>query len=110
MTGAYDQLRDNVADLSQAEGEPRNRGRNRDWCLFGAVVGLSGGLAAALIGSLLTAVAWLTVAGAGLSYARPLGTMLLIITIPLLISGAHCLDLMDRRKDRRRESRFGREQ
>jgi len=78
--------------------------RRWDWCMLGAIAGLSGGIMAVLIGSLLTVGSWLT--GGGSSYLRTLGTIFLSLTIPLLICGAHGLDLMERRKDRERETRF----
>lgn len=73
------------------------------WCAIGAVFGLAGGILAALTGSLLTATAWLTVTQGSGSDTRTVGTVLLVLTMPLLIFGAHCLDLMERRKDREKE-------
>lgn len=74
---------------------------------LGAVCGLAGGVIAALLGSLLTASAWFTSGGGGgNSSVHTLGAILLFLTIPLLVLGAHCLDLMDKRKDSLRESRF----
>src|SRR3982751_3446999 len=75
-----------------------------DWCSFGAVAGLGGGIGTALLGSVLTALSWFT--GAGSHLEKILGTVLLVSTIPLLIIGAQCLDLLDKKKDRARESRF----
>ena len=63
---------------------------------IGACAALAGGILAALFGSLLTAVTWFTGAGAGSSYMHTLGGILLFITIPLLILGAHCLDLAEK--------------
>ena len=66
------------------------------WRVGGAVFGLSGGIISAFVGSILTAIAWF--AGPiwhGFSLHRA-GTVLLFLTIPLLIFGAHCLDLMDK--------------
>ena len=75
-----------------------------DWCSLGAVAGLAGGIFTALLGSVLTGLSWLD--GAGSHLEKILGTVLLIMTIPLLILGAQCLDLLDRRKDRARDARF----
>ena len=59
------------------------------------LVGLGGGLAAALVGSFLTALAWFTgPIWHGLFLQRD-GMILHFVTIPLLLLGAHCLDLLD---------------
>jgi hypothetical protein len=75
-----------------------------DWCSFGAVAGLAGGIGAAFIGSILTALAWFT--GTGSHLEKVIGTVLLVSTIPLLVIGAQCLDSLDKKKDRAREARF----
>jgi hypothetical protein len=70
------------------------------WKTGGAVFGLGVGIAAPLLGSILTAIAWITgPVWHGMSLQRD-GTILLFLTIPLLIFGAHCLDLLDRQTDR----------
>ena len=67
------------------------------WASAGAFFGLSGGIISPVLGSLLTATAWFTgPVYHGLAVGRD-GTILLFLTIPLLIFGAHCLDLMDRK-------------
>jgi hypothetical protein len=61
----------------------------------GAVCGLCFGLISPIIGSIFTVLAWFT--GPhwhGLSIQR-YGGLLLFLTIPLLLLGGHCLDLMD---------------
>ena len=71
-------------------------GHGWKWRAVGAVFGLSCGIIAPLIGSVLTAIAWFT---GPEWHALPLqrdGTVLLFLTIPLLSFGAHCLDLMDK--------------
>jgi hypothetical protein len=71
-----------------------------NWMAGGAVLGLGGGIVAPLIGSILTAIAWFTgPIWHGISVERD-GMLLLFVTIPLLIFGAHCLDLLDRQTDR----------
>ena len=63
---------------------------------IGAVSGLVGGTVCPLFGTLLLAIAWLMGHTGGWLYT--LGSILLLSTIPLLLIGAHCLDLMDDRK------------
>jgi hypothetical protein len=70
------------------------------WKSSGAVCGLGFGIVCPLVGSILTAISWL--AGPewhGLHVQRD-GTVLLFLTIPLLIFGAHCLDLMDQQAEK----------
>src|SRR5215471_7867419 len=70
--------------------------RGHGWTLksCGACLGLLGGIVAPLFGSALTAFSWLFGDWHGLHEQR-VGTVLLFLTIPLLIFGAHCLDLID---------------
>jgi len=68
-----------------------------------AAFGFCGGVCAGLAGCLLTAAAWFT--GAvwhGHSIER-LGTILLFLTIPLFVLGAHCLDLLDKEHERKQQ-------
>jgi|ERR1043165_1809641 hypothetical protein len=81
--------------------------RSKDWRSFGAVSGLAGGIIVALLGSILTAISWFTEDASRLE--KVLGTVLLVLTIPLLIIGAQCLDLLDKKKDRARKARFDEE-
>jgi hypothetical protein len=67
-------------------------GWNKTTC--GAVVGLIGGVLAPIAGSALTATAWFIGDWRGFHLQRD-GTILLFLTIPFLIFGAHCLDLLD---------------
>jgi len=64
------------------------------WKSTGACVGLFGGVIAPLIGVGLTALAWFIGDWHGFHIGRD-GAVLLFLTIPLLILGAHCLDLLD---------------
>ena len=109
MIRTYDELRSDMADQPQAMNEHHAVRRGLNWCPLGAIVGLAGGILAALAGSLLTALSWLIDTGAGSSYLHASGTILLVMTIPLLVFGAHCLDLMERRKDKERDVRFSHE-
>ncbi|MBC7930801.1 MAG: hypothetical protein H7Z38_09600 [Rubrivivax sp.] len=70
------------------------------WQGTGAACGLLGGILAALTGSLMLAAAWLTGHQDGGLSLYGIGSGLLLSMIPLLILGAHCLDLSDRRETR----------
>lgn len=65
------------------------------WKSTGACVGLLGGLIAPLLGLALTGLTWFIGDWHGFHLGRD-GTVLIFLTIPLLIFGAHCLDLLDR--------------
>ena len=73
------------------------------WQATGGVFALSCGIISPLIGSVLTAIAWFTGPEWHGLYLQRDGTVLLFLTIPLLILGAHCLDLADKQ---RRKSRY----
>ena len=71
------------------------------WKSAGGVFALCGGIIAPIVGSILTAIAWFTgPVWHGLSLHR-YGTVLLLLTIPLLLFGAHCLDLVDKEANKR---------
>lgn len=72
------------------------------WQTFGAVTGLGGGVLAAAVGALLSAVAWMRGDETGGLSMHGVGSILLLSMIPLLIMGAHCLDLLDKRMERGR--------
>jgi len=65
------------------------------WKAMGAACSFSGGILAALIGSVLTASTWILGAAAH-PWVRGLGTVFLILTIPLLILAGYCMDWMER--------------
>ena len=76
------------------------------WTSGGAVCGLCFGIISPIIGSVLTAIAWFT---GPEWHGLPLhwgGTVLLFLTIPFLIFGAHCLDLSDRQDKAATKSRL----
>jgi NhaP-type Na+/H+ or K+/H+ antiporter len=87
----------------RAEGRIAYRSQTCSWdCwTWGTILGIGGGIAAVVAGSVLTAVAWF--AGGG-SYAGTVGTILLFAMIPLLFVGALSLDMEERRKKRTREA------
>lgn len=68
------------------------------WQVAGAACGLLGGILAALTGSLMLVAAWLTGHQDGGLSLYGMGSGLLVSMIPLLILGAHCLDLSERRE------------
>ena len=61
------------------------------WEAVSAVCCFSGGIAAALVGSVLTAATWILGAPPH-PWVRGVGTALLIATIPLLILAGYCMD------------------
>jgi|ERR1700752_2317537 len=65
----------------------------------GAICGLCGGIGVGLLGSVITAVAWFTGPEWHGHLLQRDGTILLFLTIPLLIFGAHCLDLIDKQRE-----------
>ena len=68
-----------------------------NWLSVGAMFGLCFGIFLPIAGSILTIVAWITgPRWHGFLIHRD-ATVLFGLTIPLLILGAHCLDLLDRR-------------
>src|SRR5216117_1967875 len=75
------------------------------WQATGGVFGLSCGIISPLIGSVLTAIAWFTGPVWHRFFIQRSGTVLLFLTIPLLIFGAHCLDLMDKQDEAASKSR-----
>jgi hypothetical protein len=76
------------------------------WRTGGAICGLGCGIIAPLVGSILTAIAWFTGPEWHGFFLRRDGAVLLFLTIPLLIFGAHCLDLVDRQAEKERKSRY----
>jgi Ca2+/Na+ antiporter len=70
------------------------------WKSCGAVVGFCGGIIASLLGLVVTAIAWFTGAEWQGVHLQRDGTILLFLTIPLLIFGAHCLDLIDKQDEK----------
>jgi hypothetical protein len=98
MSMIHDDLKARGARQPRPRIEYEFTSRARDWRSVGAIAGLSGGVVSALIGSLLTAFSWLTGAAGAVARVRTAGTILLLLTIPLLVLGAHCLDLTEKRK------------
>ncbi len=76
------------------------------WTNWGAVCGLCFGILSPIIGSLLTVIAWFTGSEWHGLHLHRTGTVLFVLTIPFLIFGAHCLDLMDRQDREARTHRL----
>lgn len=70
------------------------------WKSTGACVGMLGGVIAPLAGLALTVLAWFIGDWHGFHLGRD-GAVFLFLTIPLLIFGAHCLDLLDKEAERK---------
>lgn len=73
------------------------------WRNYVALLGLAGGLLAPIVGSLLTIISWFADPawhGFSLHYVA---TALFVVALPLLLLGAHCLDLLDKDKPRIKE-------
>ena len=78
-------------------GSRRRTGRPRViWQALGGVFGLAG-FVALFEGVLLSTAARLAGRGAAAIISQLFGTTLLILVIPLLGLGAHCLDLADKK-------------
>jgi len=74
-----------------------------NWTSGGAACGLCLGIICPLMGSILTAIVWFTgPEWHGLPLQRG-GMVLLFLTIPFLIFGGHCLDLMDKQDEEARK-------
>ena len=79
----------------------RTKRARRNWEATAAFCCFTGGIAAALVGSILTATTWILSAQPH-PWLHGLGTALLIVTIPLLIFSGYCLDWMERHATSRR--------
>ncbi|HQR32464.1 MAG TPA: hypothetical protein PLK30_06995 [Blastocatellia bacterium] len=83
---------------TQASGTLETTGK---WMLakaliVGAMAGLVGSVAAGMSGALLTAASWLSVNEGARHWLSTAGSALLLLTIPLIIVGALCLDWMEK--------------
>jgi hypothetical protein len=80
-----------------------NQNRLRQWEAAGGVFCFLAGIVAALLGSLLTAGAWIV--GAQIHpWVHAAGTALLIVTIPLILFAGFCLDWSERRPNNARDN------
>jgi hypothetical protein len=67
------------------------------WQAAAAGVGLAGGASSCFLGTLLSAGAWAFGGSGGGHFLRVAGNVLLLSTMPLLIAGGCCLDLLEKR-------------
>jgi hypothetical protein len=91
-------------EMSLTPREVKEQLRIHGWCWKsgGAVFGLCLGLVAPCAGAALTVIAWFTGGHWHGFFIGRYGVVLFFLTIPLLIFGAHCLDLMDQEDEERR--------
>lgn len=64
------------------------------WQSVCAVLGLVGGVIVPILGAICDVIAWFVGSAAVVSYLHVLSIVLCALTIPLLILGASCLDLL----------------
>jgi hypothetical protein len=74
------------------------------WKSRGALIGLSAGFSAPIIGSLVTIISWFRDPAWHGFALHQAATALFVMALPLLVFGAHCLDLLD--KDKRQLAEF----
>jgi hypothetical protein len=91
--------------LNKTELTPRSiitelRCHGWTWKTCSAAFGFCGGVGAGVLGSILAAVAWFTGAVWHGHSLQRFSTILLFLTIPLLVLGAHCLDLLDAEREK----------
>jgi hypothetical protein len=70
--------------------------------IVGVAAGLVGGAGAGIFGSLLTAVSWMSTNEFARYWFSIAGSTLLLLTIPLVILGAFCLDWLEKNQIQRR--------
>ena len=70
------------------------------WQSIGVVSGLVGGALAPVLGTLLIIATWLVHSERIVSFLDDLSILSFVLTIPLLVFGAHCLDLLERKTER----------
>jgi hypothetical protein len=82
------------------------RSHGWNWRSGGAVCGICLGIISPLVGSIFTAMCWLNGPVWHHLAIHRYGTVLLFLTIPLLLFGAHCLDLMEHDDQKARNGSF----
>jgi hypothetical protein len=69
--------------------------------LVGAVIGLAGGVFTAMSGAVVTAASWFVANEVVRQWLLTAGTVLFLLTIPLIIFGGFCMDWVEKNKPRR---------
>lgn len=69
-----------------------------NWKSRGAVIGLCSGLLAPILALILTVISWFSDPAWHGFFLHTAATTLFVVALPLLIFGAHCLDLLDKDK------------
>jgi hypothetical protein len=77
-------------------------GRRFEWELLGAALSFVAAVLTGLSGILLT-TSWIVIPALH-PQLRSFGILFLMVALPLLICGGHCLDLLERRRKREREA------
>lgn len=67
----------------------------------GAIMGLIGGIGAGIFGGLLITAGWMSINENARHWLSSAGSTLLELTIPLIILGGWCLDLLERNQPRK---------
>lgn len=67
------------------------------WQSLGAAFGLAGGMLSMLLGLLLWMLNRFHAAGGGDSSGHVLEILFFVLPIPLMVLGAHCLDMLEKR-------------
>lgn len=75
-----------------------------NWKNAAAAFGLSAGFIAPIVGSIITVISWFRDPVWHHVALHQAGTTLFVLTLPLLVLGAHCLDLLDNDKKAQRAS------
>lgn len=95
-----------IASQPRSKFEHGAAARAWDLPTLGAIFGLAGGVVCVLFGSIFYAATWVTgTEGAG-GHLRLVASVALMLTIPLLVFGAHCLDIAEKRKRAETERRL----
>jgi hypothetical protein len=72
--------------------------REWTWQTLGALFCFISGLVTIFFGSLFTIINWFTNSGTTSLFLKRFGTIFFLLAIPLFILGAHCLDLLERKR------------
>ncbi len=94
-SGSPENHSDNQSNQSQLTSPPRRKSRVWTWQAICAVFGFVGGIVSALFGVAFTALSWLPIPRNSAAHLHSLGTVVFCLTIPLLIFGGYCFDLLE---------------